>query len=346
MRAKGFDIHTYSGEVNFSVAKNAGLEFSLVRAGGGYINTGTPFKDNQFDRNKVESPKYLKTGYWWYFAPVNKWVEQAEMFRDLIKDQVMHIRPIVDVEEWTFADGSKIPMSTLQARLKVMLDILEDEFGVKPIIYTRTSVWDPYYGNPSWAKDYPLWVARYPFTKPQTTDVLDLCQTLEPYTNTVGLPTPWNSNKPNGWVIWQCSADENKDGQKYGVPLPPYGTEAVDLNLANGSIEELLAKVGMGTPPPPPPSGDLVMKFINTGGNISNIRSSPVITTNIVGELPDGAIVTALEMRFINGYAWIRFKIDPAWLLPNKTASEGWAALVAIKGTQLIDFHSATPCSA
>ena len=87
------------------------------------------------------------------------------------------------------------------------------------------------------------------------------------------------------------------------------------------------------------------MQFINTGNDTSNIRTAPLIsTTNIIGKLPAGAIVTALEMKLGNGYTWIKYAVEPAWLLPGKTGTVGWSALIAVSGNPLIDFHAAVPC--
>lgn len=124
-------------------------------------------------------------------------------------------------------------------------------------------------------------------------------------------------------LLWLLAQWETFTGQKYspGNPIPP-------------------------PDPDPTPTGDEpIMQFINTGGDISNIRAAPIVsTTNLIGKLPDGAIVTALELDFVAGYAWVKYAVTPAWLLPGKTALVGWSALIAISGNALIDFHAAVPC--
>lgn len=90
------------------------------------------------------------------------------------------------------------------------------------------------------------------------------------------------------------------------------------------------------------------MQFINTGNDNSNIRTAALVsvpnTANVIGKLPPNAIVTAMEMKIGNGYVWIRYTIKPEWLLPGKSGTTGWSALVAVSGNPLIDFHAALPC--
>ena len=85
--------------------------------------------------------------------------------------------------------------------LKKFITALEKHYGVKPIIYTYKKFHERHIDNALF-EGYPLWIARY------------------------------NVNEPgidNEWIIWQCT----ENGK-----LPGIG-EKVDINVFNGSIEEL-----------------------------------------------------------------------------------------------------------
>jgi len=108
-----------------------------------------------------------------------------------------------------------------------------------PINYTRQSWWD-WYVNPwsGWSK-YKLFAARY-----------------DSYSNPY-LTSPWSDNKYkfrdyDNWLFWQAYADKppNNQGSRYGVD-----STCVDMDIFNGTKDELLKYLGIGvTPPDPPPS--------------------------------------------------------------------------------------------
>lgn len=216
--------------------------------------------------------------------------------------------------------------TTITANILGCLADIEDLDGRVPSVYTRGSWWNVNVNPSNLFEKYPLWVARY-----------------------ANVDHPWNDApnlKPHSfsdWVLWQWSADGNWQGSNYGV-----GSASVDLNKGKGAtLAEVIAKLqGEPLPPPDPePEGESQMQFINVGNDNSNIRTAPLVnTTNLIGKMPPDAVVTALDMKIGNGYVWIKFAVKPEWLLPGKTGTEGWAALVAVSGTILIDFHTATPC--
>ena len=117
---------------------------------------------------------------------------------------------VADVEA-----SNGIKPDLLRSRLKTFLDRIETRSDVRPIIYTRASFWNYAVGNPSWAKNYLLWCARY---RP-------LDENLEP-----AITGPWDDGrfKPsswNNWLLWQYSADGNGLGHMYGVD-----SDDIDLN--------------------------------------------------------------------------------------------------------------------
>jgi lysozyme len=84
--------------------------------------------------------------------------------------------------------------------LKQFITTLESHYGVKPIIYTYKKFHDKYIDNK--LAGYPLWIARYNTAHP-------------------GIDKQW--------IMWQCT----ENGELPGI------REKVDINIFNGSMEEL-----------------------------------------------------------------------------------------------------------
>ena len=92
-------------------------------------------------------------------------------------------------------------LALYREELKKFLSIVGEHYKVKPIIYTYKKFHTRHIDNIHFA-DYPLWIARY------------------------------NVNDPgieSKWILWQCS----EKGKLPGI------REKVDINVLNGSMEEL-----------------------------------------------------------------------------------------------------------
>lgn len=95
------------------------------------------------------------------------------------------------------------PKSTtvFQKELKTFITLLEEHYKVKPIIYTYKRFHEKYLDD-EFFRNYPLWIAHYDVKRPRIR---------------------------HKWTIWQCK----ENGKIPGI------TEKVDINIFNGTIEEL-----------------------------------------------------------------------------------------------------------
>lgn len=130
----------------------------------------------------------------------NKWMYEFE--------------PILDVEETPKVIGRKYA-----AQLKYWLDGVEQETGLKPMIYTSNNYWKfaCTFGlnigimAPLWTKDYRLWCAQYP-NNPDLQDA--------PYP----LPVGWKE-----WAGWQYAANARFNGVPYdGVDINVFKDDYID----------------------------------------------------------------------------------------------------------------------
>jgi LysM repeat protein len=155
--------------------------------------------------------------------------KQATKFIDYVKtmNDNGELPPVLDLE--THDGQSK---ARIISRAKTWLDEVEKAFGKKPIIYSGQYFLQDYFseaggGPPSWAKDYPLWLAQYPFNYVDGSS--------KPF-----LPRGWFK-----WTFWQYS----DKGRINGI------NANVDLNVFNGTLEDLYklagAKIDTDTPQTP-----------------------------------------------------------------------------------------------
>jgi LysM repeat protein len=118
-----------------------------------------------------------------------------------------------------------VPNSRLISTCKAFLDIIEQEFDRKPMVYSRRTYLEPRVSisgkAPVWAKDYDLWIAQYPFE-------------FDPN----GMPNINMPRQPNGWKDWKFwQYSENAIVE--GVTDDLNRSTKVDLNWFRGSETEL-----------------------------------------------------------------------------------------------------------
>jgi GH25 family lysozyme M1 (1,4-beta-N-acetylmuramidase) len=154
--------------------------------------------------------------------------------------------------------------------LEKMIRRLWDLTGWNPVIYTRAGFWNVYVPvMPDWAKPCPLWVANY------TTAATPL------------IPNGWTS-----WLIWQYT----ESGTMVGI------TGAVDLNRFNVAADDMFQFFGNGSAVFP--SLDRVR--VSYAGGL-NIRSAPIVATNIIGGAYYGSIWTAMNrVKDSLGREWVQ----------------------------------------
>ena len=197
------DVYEKEAPINW-----AGMEPKPYRAifkASGKFSDGVRRQDHEVE-NYVAQCKQLGIRYGLYhFLRPNNIAEQAQLYWSVWnKVGGADMPPIVDVEIILKEQRKKdrIKSHEWAYHIKVWLGLLESWSGYKPIIYTSQLYWPQTYdqlGNPpSWADEYPLWVAWYPY--PEYVDA-----------NT----RPAKSMIPEGWTkwaLWQYSDTGIQDG--------------------------------------------------------------------------------------------------------------------------------------
>lgn len=203
---------------------NAGIDWPKVRAAGErYVfakaTEGDFYADPTFDDNwrGAKSAGLLRGAYHFFRCNVDA-KKQANKFIDYVKsmNDMGELPPALDLET---NDGQT--RDKIIARVKTWMDIVEDAFNRKPIIYSRAFFLQDYFsegggGPPAWAREHPLWLAEYPNV---------YIEGSQP-----ALPRGWFQ-----WTFWQYS----QTGRVNGI------NAKVDLDAFNGTLQELYQFAGV-----------------------------------------------------------------------------------------------------
>lgn len=192
----GIDVSQYQGNMRWDTAIAAGARFVFARA-----SIGSEV-DEQFERNaRILANKDIHFGFYFPHVPDLPWLEQAEVFCDLVEGVPWDLPPVIDVE--LDGDHSRLADTVLYVNLRLK---------VPPAIYTTGLFWNTYVGDVHWAPLLPLWIALW-------NDEWE-----HPWQNELYKPVSWDD-----WRFWQWSADGNGRGREFGAR-----SEDIPLDRFNG----------------------------------------------------------------------------------------------------------------
>jgi lysozyme len=196
----GIDVSRWQTEINWSQVAQAGVKYAIIRA-----SNGTEIIDQYFSSNWENAQQSgILRGAYQYFRPGQDALAQAQLLVQRIREEgMMDLPPVIDVE--TTDDQ---PASVIKQKIRIWLDHVEAEFGVKPMIYTGFYFWRDTIGGGDEFADYPLW-------HPQ-------------YTNAA---CPRIADAWSKWKLWQYTSE----GRVMGI------SGNVDLNRFNGTETDLIA---------------------------------------------------------------------------------------------------------
>lgn len=188
----GIDISKYQSVIAWKEVSN--MKIKAIQLGFAYIKAteGTGNTDPQFKRNWKKSKEAgMFRGAYHFFIGSKDGKLQAENFIDKVKLETGDLPPVLDVEQLNGANPVQ-----LKKEVKKWLAIAEENYGIKPVLYTNVDFYNRYLGTEF--DKYPLWVAHY-----------------------------YQSNQPRinrGWIFWQHS----DKGRVNGI------ISKVDFNVFNG----------------------------------------------------------------------------------------------------------------
>lgn len=274
----GCDTSHWTGIVNWNIAKDRGMTFTIGKAMDG-INKTSFFVENYEGAKKAGI--YTGMYSWLYKNTYVSTTAQAKAYADMYKNYPTDLPPTIDFE-WS-AGGNP----TADVDLYNFLARFEDITGVRCMVYTAPGYWIPYGSTKPYYKNFPLWIAQYKINKPDSL-------------------SPWGTD----YKIWQFT--DRADGRRYGYPA---GGEAMaDMNYFNGTKEDFLNFVGHGgiiVPPVEPPVVPTNPNEVTVLMSAVNVRSGPSTSYPVVGGLYYGNKVIISEYKKEGNNIWGKF--DRGW---------------------------------
>ena len=191
----GVDVSSYQANINMNKLKEQNIKFIYIKA-----TEGIKTKDDKFAENwKKAKDAELLSGAYHFFSYDIEGKTQAENF---IKTVGMDIKgrliPAVDVEYYGDKEQNPPNKEDVVRELKVFLEMIEKEYGIRPLIYTRTEIYDKYLKGEF--EEYKKWISSF-------------------YT-----PLSWNYK--GDWYMWQYLNRGELEGYTGGEKY-------IDLNIFN-----------------------------------------------------------------------------------------------------------------
>jgi len=193
----GIDVSKYQemiawDEVKSMQVKNIKLGFAFIKATEGIGNM-----DAQFPRNwrKVKEAGITRGAYHFFLATKDGRM-QAENFIKCVNLKPGDLPPVLDIEQ-TYGIASDV----LKREVKEWLEIAENYYHIKPIIYTNVDFYKRTLGSDF--DDYPLWVAHY-----------------------------YQPNQPRikrDWLFWQHSEEGRVNGILSKVDFNVFGGDSLEF---------------------------------------------------------------------------------------------------------------------
>ncbi len=136
---RGVDLSSYQGTVDWDVLSAQNISFAFIKA-----TEGSSLVDPQFQENWAAAARTdLRIGAYHFFSFESSGEKQAELFCNTVGAVPGMLPPVIDVEFYGgFRSEKDIDVAAVKRELRVLVDILCAEYGMKPIIYASASTYD------------------------------------------------------------------------------------------------------------------------------------------------------------------------------------------------------------
>lgn len=148
----GIDVSHHNGKIDWESVKHEcpDLQFVYVKC-----TEGATYVDPEFKANtKGARDQGYNVGAYHYFRMTSSAHDQFHNYKNQLDDIEFYLIPMVDVER-----NDDKPRKELQDSLRVFLNLLEKEYGVKPMLYGTNSSYNKFCA-PEFNM-YPMYIGRY-----------------------------------------------------------------------------------------------------------------------------------------------------------------------------------------
>ena len=202
----GVDVSSYQADIDMNKLKEQNIRFIYIKA-----TEGSSARDDRFTENWANAAKAgLLSGAYHFFSFDSDGKTQAENYIKTVGTDINgRLLPAVDIEYYGDKEKNPPAKEDIIRELRVWLETIEKEYGVKPMIYTGADIYKKYLKGEF--DEYKKWISS--------------------------LYTPLSWNYKDDWYIWQYL----NRGELQGYTG---GERYIDLNVLNKdkSLEDLIVK--------------------------------------------------------------------------------------------------------
>lgn len=196
----GVDVSHYQGTIDWTKLAEQDIDFAFIKATEGSGHIDECFYDNWKEAEKTG----ICIGAYHFFSFDSDGEKQAQLYIDTVGSLNGKMAPVIDVEFYGSKESNPPTKDEVVKQLGRMLEILEEHYQAKPIIYTTYRVYNSYIKDEF--EENPLWI-RNVYYQPLFA---------------IG----------SKWTFWQYTDTAVLEGYK--------GTEKyIDMNVFRGTREEL-----------------------------------------------------------------------------------------------------------
>lgn len=147
---KGIDVSKFQGTINWTkVASDSTIKFVYIKA-----TEGATMKDPNYKTNITKAKEAgLLVGFYHVYSPTTTAYKQMANIRKTVKKKDLDLIPVLDIE-------GKYSEGLYMKRVDKLLELLENEYGVKPMIYTSEMCYKEHFSGKKYAK-YHIFIAKY-----------------------------------------------------------------------------------------------------------------------------------------------------------------------------------------
>ena len=149
-RTRGIDVSHHNGVINWKkVAKDSSIKFVYIKA-----TEGTSLRDSRYRTNLEGARKAgLLVGSYHLYSGRTTAYQQMDNIRKTVKKKEQDLAPVLDIEGH---HSGRLNME----RVDKLLELMEREYGVKPVIYTSERLYKQHLSGKKYRK-YHIFIANY-----------------------------------------------------------------------------------------------------------------------------------------------------------------------------------------
>ena len=153
----GIDVSNHQGRIDWhKVATDDNVQFVYIKATEGATYVSPTFEQNIRDARKAG----LKVGCYHFLRATSYIHDQFKNFIERCRKDEQDLAPLIDIEvkgRWT---AKQVADSVMH-----FADLLEQHYGVRPVIYTGTNFFNRYLAH-DFSEGYELFIAKYSEDEP------------------------------------------------------------------------------------------------------------------------------------------------------------------------------------